>query len=241
MKSPRDERRPPGPHRRRTDGASEPLRAGAAQAHIYIVDADPVARAALMRFTDSMQRLAHPCKALPEFLETYQDDGLGCLVVDSACAGAEPSVLRDCLVKHGVDIPVIFLMRQPDVAAALTALKAGFVDVLAKPVCERAFRDGIEVALQQDHDRRSGHFAQRHAHQRLALLSSREVDVLKHIAAGMTSREIAITLGISFKTVEAHRARMALKLGTKNLAELVRLAVLGGLLPELTHSTRRHA
>jgi FixJ family two-component response regulator len=107
-------------------------------------------------------------------------------------------------------------------------------------VSERAFRDSIEVALQQDHDRRTGRSAQRPA-QRLALLSAREIEVLKQIAGGMTSREIALTLGISFKTVEAHRARMAMRLGTKNLAELVRLAVIGGLLLELTCPLRRHA
>ncbi len=63
----------------------------------------------------------------------------------------------------------------------------------------------------------------------LELLTRREREILKHIAHGKTSREIAEELDISFRTVQTHRANLMEKLGLKNTAELVRYALDRGL------------
>jgi two-component system response regulator FixJ len=62
--------------------------------------------------------------------------------------------------------------------------------------------------------------------QRVARLSRRERDVLEALVSGQPSKVIAFNLGISVRTVEMHRARMMERLGVRQLAEAVRLAVL---------------
>lgn len=64
------------------------------------------------------------------------------------------------------------------------------------------------------------------AMKRVALLSSREHDVLQGLLAGRRNKIIASDLGISVRTVEIHRARMMKRLGVHQLAEAVRLGVL---------------
>jgi DNA-binding NarL/FixJ family response regulator len=62
-------------------------------------------------------------------------------------------------------------------------------------------------------------------------LSDREFQVLSRIAAGQPPRDIAAELGLSVKTVGAHRARILVKMGLKNNAEIVQYAIEHGLLP----------
>jgi DNA-binding NarL/FixJ family response regulator len=60
-------------------------------------------------------------------------------------------------------------------------------------------------------------------------LSAREREVLHLIADGLSAKEIASDLGISTKTVEAHRTSLMRKLGTRKATELVRYALRHGL------------
>lgn len=62
-------------------------------------------------------------------------------------------------------------------------------------------------------------------------LSDRERDVLRLLAAGQRTKEIAEQLGISAKTVETYRSRLMLKLGIDNLPGLVKFAIRAGILP----------
>jgi len=62
-------------------------------------------------------------------------------------------------------------------------------------------------------------------------LSERERDVLRLLAAGQRTKEIAELLGISAKTVETYRSRLMLKLGIDNLPGLVKFAIRAGILP----------
>lgn len=67
------------------------------------------------------------------------------------------------------------------------------------------------------------------AAERLAVLSGRELEVLKAIAEGCSTKEIAFQLKITFKTAVSHRTRLMQKLGIHETASLVRLALAAGL------------
>jgi PAS domain S-box-containing protein len=84
-------------------------------------------------------------------------------------------------------------------------MKHGTVDLMEKPVDET-----LHVASAHP---QGGRF-----------LTPREREVLAQIAAGASSKEAGRQLGISFRTVENHRARIMEKLGAKNAADLVRIA-----------------
>lgn len=65
----------------------------------------------------------------------------------------------------------------------------------------------------------------------IAVLSQREREVLRHLAHGENTKEIAAILGISPKTVETHRQHITRKLGTSSIAVLTRYALRHGLTP----------
>jgi len=70
--------------------------------------------------------------------------------------------------------------------------------------------------------------------ERVASLTPRELDVLRHVVAGRTNKETASALGISHRTVETHRENILKKLGVRSVAELTRLAIEMGLVDETT-------
>ena len=73
-------------------------------------------------------------------------------------------------------------------------------------------------------------------------LTRREAEVIRLLAEGRANKEIAVALGISVRTAEAHRANIAKKLGLHSLAELIRYAIRQGLatnaVPELGRPKR---
>jgi FixJ family two-component response regulator len=66
----------------------------------------------------------------------------------------------------------------------------------------------------------------------VAMLSEREQQVLKHVVAGDANKVIARRLDISEKTVEKHRSSLMRKMDARNVAELVRVALLAGVVGE---------
>jgi DNA-binding NarL/FixJ family response regulator len=65
----------------------------------------------------------------------------------------------------------------------------------------------------------------------LDALTPRQREILQLVAEGHTSKDIAQRLGLSFKTIEGHRAQVMERLGVNDLAGLVRFAVRVGLVP----------
>jgi DNA-binding CsgD family transcriptional regulator len=68
-------------------------------------------------------------------------------------------------------------------------------------------------------------------HGALEALSPREIQVLRLVAAGKTSKEIAVLLDLSEQTVRSYRKTMMKKLGVNNVAALTQLALSAGLTP----------
>jgi FixJ family two-component response regulator len=128
-----------------------------------------------------------------------------------------------------VRLPIVFLTGHGDVPLAVQAMKAGAVDFIQKPLDEHRLVVAVMNALKSNGDHNtltepaSGVTAT--PSEKLALLSRRERDVLDHLVNGKASREIAILLSISIKTVEFHRANIREKLGVSNLPELLRLVL----------------
>ena len=58
----------------------------------------------------------------------------------------------------------------------------------------------------------------------LARFTSRETEIMRLVVAGMSSKAIAQELGISCRTVDAHRAKVTHKMQTKSIADLMQLA-----------------
>ena len=162
------------------------------------------------------------------FLEGYRDDRPGCLVVDLNMPGMSGLDLQRSLKEQGVRLPVIFLSGRADVPKAVKAVKEGAIDFIEKPFDYKRVVELVEECIGRDAQARAAHEKKRVYSERIALLTQREREVMTLVVAGRMNREIAESLDISIKTVEAHRARIMEKLEVGSLAELVQATIAAG-------------
>lgn len=145
------------------------------------------------------------------------------VVLGERLRGCSSTAVLHELVHQDARVPVVVILEESDVAAAVGALKVGAFDVLVKPVKEQRLFDAIWKALESARKTRKTVREAVGARSRLASLTEREVEILDHISKGCMSKQIAALLKISSKTVEAHRAKITAKMGADTLAGLVRL------------------
>ena len=133
------------------------------------------------------------------------------------------------LREEGFEFPVIILTGFGDVPTATLAMKLGAADFLEKPHKVETLTNAIDTAIAKARDRAGSVDSIREARQRLRVLTPRESEIVDAIVAGRTTKQIAEVLGVSQRTIDAHRASILGKLELSSAAELIRLAVLAGL------------
>lgn len=200
-----------------------------AQPVVHIVDDDPEVResVALMLERHGLRTAVYPdAQALLDALGTLAP---GCLVVDLRMPGMDGLALQQELLRRGCPLPTIIVTGHAEVAEAVRAMKAGAVDFLEKPYGAAALLAAVRTALARLDVETRDEQRRLQAAARLSALSPREREVLRALAGGQSNKAIAGELGISPRTVEVHRARLMEKLDSRSLAEVVRIAIEGGL------------
>ncbi|MFC7368225.1 response regulator [Vreelandella zhaodongensis] len=207
-------------------------------ATIAVVDDDQALRESLVWLLESVGLTAQAFHGGEQFLASKHDE-LGALLLDVRMPGMSGLQVQQQLVDQGATLPVIMMTGHGDVPMAVAALKNGAFDFIEKPFNHQQLIDSVQQALGSAHQ-------QLHAQQQLALLRTRyqslrpkEQRIVKHVAEGMTSREIAEHMQISGKTVEVYRLRAMKAMHASNLAELVRQAVALELVPTLSAASLR--
>jgi RNA polymerase sigma factor (sigma-70 family) len=145
-----------------------------------------------------------------------------CLILDLKMAGMNGLALQEQLVQLNESSQIIFLTAHADVAVMRDAFLNKAVDFLEKPFETAKLLGAIDRAFEQ----LASASQQQGIQDGLGTLSPREREVLAKLSEGLTHREIGDQLGISARTVEVHKAHIMQKLGTKTLAELIRVAIL---------------
>ena len=188
---------------------------------IHLVDDDGAVRDSLALLIGTVglrvQTWAHP----QDFLDRFDRDSIGAIVLDVRLPGLGGLQVLETLLAQRVDQPVIMLTGHGTVAMCRRAFKAGAAEFLEKPVDDQALLDALQAAVRQHVRSRQRHAADREARARHAQLSPREREVLGLIVAGLTNKEIGRALGLSPRTVEAHRAHLFAKLDAGSLAQLI--------------------
>jgi len=195
------------------------------QATVFVVDDDQAMRSSLKWLIESVGLAVESFASADEFLRSYYPGRAGCLLLDVRMPGMSGLELQEYLIEHQIEIPVIIITGHGDVHMAVRAMKSGAVDFIEKPFNDEMLLDAIRNALTLDDRRRETRAAKAAIAERLEQLTPREHEVMEMVTAGRSNKEIANVLGVSAKTVEAHRARVMEKMQAGSLAELVRMAI----------------
>ena len=190
---------------------------------IYIVDDDEAFRDSLSWLLESNGFEVELFASATEFLESCKSGKPGCLVLDIRMPGMTGLELQEKLNKKGIRTPIVFVTGHGDIPMAVSAVKRGAMDFIEKPFNEGDMLELIRNALVLDVQRRESDKQQALIYSRLAKLTSREREVMECVIAGKPNKLIADQLGITVKTVEAHRAKVMDKMKVNSLAELVQL------------------
>ncbi len=157
------------------------------------------------------------------FMRSFDPQAPGCLVVDARLHGVSGVEIQRQLAARKVSVPVIVTTRHGDVPMAVEAMRAGAFDVVEKPLLTDSVLASIRRAVEHDLRRRSRSDESAQMRVRYSGLTEREREVLRLVAAGMTSKTIASQLTLQEKTVEVYRSRVKRKMGARNSADLVRM------------------
>ena len=193
---------------------------------VFVVDDDAAVRQGL-RFM--LRAAGYSVEAFPSaraFLEGYDPRQGGCLLLDVQMPQMTGPELQQQLNIRGWRIPVIFITGHGSVSLAIAAMKAGAFDFIEKPLREDALLESIERALHWNDKAYEERLERATVQVRADLLSPREREVFELVVAGEPNKLIARRLGISFRTVELHRAHIFEKLQARSLSDLIRMGII---------------
>ena len=191
---------------------------------VFVVDDDPFVRQQLTRLLEKAGWHVQAFASGVELLAGLRPGQAGCLLLDVSMPGMSGLELQAELRTRGIQTPVVFLTGHGTIPMAVDALRAGAVTFLEKPVVSQALVEAVTLALNHDRERRRAEEASAVRTQQLGALTQREREVMELVAKGLSNKEIARVLGISFRTVEYHRAHLMEKLSADSVADLIRLS-----------------
>ena len=192
---------------------------------VFIVDDDEGVRDGLSLLLDTVGQPCELYSSAYEFLDSYEENKGGCLVLDIRMPRMTGLDLQEKLIEMGSQLPIIFITGHGDIPMAVDAMRRGAMDFIRKPFREQDLLDRINEALDVDSNSREQAFDRQLLSDKLASLSKRESQVFERVADGNMNKVIAADLGISERTVEVHRSQVMHKLGVRTLAQLVRVKI----------------
>lgn len=195
---------------------------------LFVVDDDELIRETIRSLLSTRHLLVRVFPNAPAFLEQADIESGDCLITDIRMPQMSGIELQRELSLRGVTMPVIVLTGYGDVPLAVEAMKAGAFDFLQKPFNEKTLRGSVARALASARREKAGREKEQAAQNLVECLTGRERQVFELLVKGEANKIIAHLLGISPRTVEAHRARVQEKLQASCLADLVRIARAAG-------------
>jgi two-component system response regulator FixJ len=197
-----------------------------ARIHIAVID-DNEAVLDSLRLYFARQNIESACfKAANEFLASIgRGQRFDCIVSDVRMPGMSGLELINRLQSERVTTPIILITGHGDVDMAVAAIKVGAFDFIEKPFDEARLLASIHNAVDKGRQPEIDSADLEKLRARFETLSLRQRQVLELAAAGLSNKEIGSKLKISPKTVQNHRAWVMERIGARNIAELVRIAM----------------
>lgn len=213
-------------------------RANASQAMVFVVDDDEEVLRSVDRLLRSAGWAVEGYSHGEAFLERLPYDGVGCVLLDVQMPGMTGPELQEKILEAGVGLPIIYLTGRADVPMSISAMKRGAMDILLKPVADDLVLSAIHAALARHDSMRAEACRRAEITRRMSRLSVREREVMECVISGRLNKQTADDLGITEKTVKAHRARVMEKLETRSVASIVRMCAALGIEPRACANVR---
>jgi len=191
-------------------------------ATVHVVDDDASFARALGRLLTAHGLHARTFASGTDLLAHLTPTSCGCVVMDLDMPGLGGLEVQQRLAEQRIDLPIVFLTGRGDIPSSVRAMRQGAVDFLEKHAPEAELVAAVRRALAADAARSS-------LRTRVAHLTERELEILRHVVRGRMNKQIAADLGIHERTVKLHRSAITTKLGVRSSAELASLARDAGL------------
>jgi two-component system response regulator FixJ len=193
---------------------------------VHIIDDDPLVRQSIRLLLATEGIDARTYDSADDFLKAVgPEDDRGCVVADVRLPGMSGVEMIAHLAARGLNLPVIVITGHADVPLAVHAMKQGAADFMEKPFSDVSLIASVRKALERSVAQPEHDGIAQEIRSRLANLTSRERDVLDGLLHGKSNKQIACELGISYRTVEIHRANLMKKTQAGSLPELVRMSI----------------
>src|SRR5262245_54832614 len=175
---------------------------------IFVIDDEESVRSALIRLMRSAGLAVESFADAQQFLQRLPYDGVGCILLDVQMPGMKGPELQERMLAMGVSLPIIYLTGHADVPMSVHAMKIGAVDIILKPASDDVVLGAIGTAVEKHASIKANDDKRSEIEARMSHLSAREHEVMVCVIGGRLNKQIASELGITEKTVKAHRARV---------------------------------
>jgi two-component system response regulator FixJ len=201
-----------------------------ADADAHVIDDDEAVRDSIEFLLRTAQLTVRTYESASAFLAVAPTVGSGCVITDVRMPGISGIDLLRRLKEMGIRLPVIVITGHGDVPLAVEAMKFGAVDFLEKPFDDDVLLASVRSAVDRSEVSAQLETELAEIRARIALLTNREREVLDGLVAGHPNKIIGFDLRISPRTVEIYRANVMTKMKAGSLSELVRMALVAGVM-----------
>ncbi|HUN58315.1 MAG TPA: response regulator [Candidatus Binataceae bacterium] len=201
------------------------------KALVAIIDDDESIRESLARLIASVGHEVKGFASATEFLESPKTQDASCVVSDLRMPVLNGLQLQEALSCKVPYLSMVFITGHGDIPATVSAMKAGAVDFLEKPIKGTVLLDAINRAIARSNERKAETMALDQLKIRYQQLTLREREVFALVSAGLLNKQVGAELSVTEKTVKEHRGRVMRKMKAESLADLVVMAERLGIRP----------
>jgi FixJ family two-component response regulator len=191
---------------------------------VFVVDDDVLVRERLESLIRSADWQPKTLASPKEFFDCPRAVVPNCLVMDVSLPDANALALQKRVASECPSTSIIFIAARFDVATTVKAVKAGAVEFFLKPLSESPLLTSIEEALERSCVSLAQEDELRALRGRYRGLSPREREVMALVVSGLLNKQVGGELGISERTVKAHRGQVMQKMQADSLPHLVKMA-----------------